>query len=83
VDGHLFCQPTEGGPLIPHSLDSDRGRCSVVKPLQGHTHGPECGHELVPHGDHFDFLVRVWCILLLLIVEIVWNHPCRAEKARR
>lgn len=22
-----------------------------------HTHGPGCGHEAVPHGDHLDFLV--------------------------
>src|SRR5262245_36828060 len=24
----------------------------------GHSHGPSCGHERVPHGDHFDFLVN-------------------------
>ena len=23
-----------------------------------HTHGPDCGHEAVPHGDHTDFLVN-------------------------
>jgi hypothetical protein len=22
-----------------------------------HTHGPRCGHEAVPHGDHVDYLV--------------------------
>jgi hypothetical protein len=22
-----------------------------------HRHGPACGHELVPHGDHTDYLV--------------------------
>ena len=22
-----------------------------------HTHGPSCGHEAVPHGDHTDYLV--------------------------
>jgi hypothetical protein len=22
-----------------------------------HTHGPGCGHEAVPHGDHVDYLV--------------------------
>lgn len=21
-----------------------------------HTHGPDCGHESVPHGDHVDYL---------------------------
>jgi hypothetical protein len=23
-----------------------------------HTHGPNCGHERVPHGDHVDYLVQ-------------------------
>lgn len=23
----------------------------------GHQHGPDCGHEAVPHGDHVDYLV--------------------------
>ncbi|MEM7165547.1 MAG: hypothetical protein AAF581_08785 [Planctomycetota bacterium] len=23
----------------------------------GHVHGPGCGHEAVPHGDHTDYLV--------------------------
>lgn len=23
----------------------------------GHRHGPGCGHEVVPHGDHVDYLV--------------------------
>lgn len=23
----------------------------------GHKHGPSCGHEAVPHGDHVDYLV--------------------------
>ena len=23
----------------------------------GHKHGPGCGHEAVPHGDHIDYLV--------------------------
>jgi hypothetical protein len=24
----------------------------------GHKHGPGCGHEPVPHGDHVDYLVE-------------------------
>lgn len=23
----------------------------------GHVHGPDCGHDAVPHGDHTDYLV--------------------------
>jgi hypothetical protein len=22
-----------------------------------HVHGPNCGHEAIPHGDHIDYLV--------------------------
>lgn len=25
---------------------------------RGHQHGPDCGHEVVPHGDHVDYLVE-------------------------
>jgi len=25
---------------------------------QAHTHGPACGHESIPHGDHTDYLVE-------------------------
>ncbi len=25
---------------------------------KGHRHGPGCGHEAVPHGDHMDYLVN-------------------------
>ncbi|HEY2049940.1 MAG TPA: hypothetical protein VGH03_11385 [Caulobacteraceae bacterium] len=28
-----------------------------VKAEAGHVHGPNCGHEAVPHGDHIDYLV--------------------------
>ena len=31
----------------------------------GHRHGPGCGHEAVPHGDHVDYLV-----------DGVLHHPC-------
>jgi hypothetical protein len=24
---------------------------------KAHVHGPDCGHERVPHGDHVDYLV--------------------------
>jgi hypothetical protein len=25
---------------------------------RGHRHGPGCGHDAVPHGDHTDYLVE-------------------------
>lgn len=24
----------------------------------GHVHGPGCGHEAIPHGDHVDYIVN-------------------------
>jgi hypothetical protein len=36
-------------------------RCTDGRRVAGHPavheHGPDCGHEPVPHGDHLDFLV--------------------------
>jgi hypothetical protein len=35
-------------------------RCDPAHRAQsrGHVHGPDCGHETVPHGDHTDYLVE-------------------------
>lgn len=40
--------------------------CSGHEPT--HTHGPDCGHETVPHGDHVDYLV-----------EGHLHHPCQGH----
>jgi hypothetical protein len=35
-------------------------RCEAafrIEAIPGHKHGPNCGHEAVPHGDHVDYLV--------------------------
>jgi hypothetical protein len=26
--------------------------------IKDHKHGPGCGHDIVPHGDHMDFLAE-------------------------
>jgi len=28
----------------------------------GHVHGPGCGHEAVPHGNHVDYTSAATCI---------------------
>jgi hypothetical protein len=37
-------------------------RCTPNHRSEGHEpahiHGPDCGHEAVPHGDHVDYLVN-------------------------
>ena len=38
----------------PHRCDPDHR----VEAEPGHVHGPNCGHETVPHGDHSDYLVN-------------------------
>lgn len=53
-DGHVHCASIE------FSAENPDG-CAPVENLAGHeathVHGDACGHEKVPHGDHFDFLV--------------------------
>ena len=29
----------------------------TAETMKRHLHGPNCGHEAVPHGDHIDYLV--------------------------
>ena len=31
--------------------------CNPIHSCKDHVHGPGCGHESVPHGDHLDYLV--------------------------
>eukprot|EP00743_Colponemidia_sp_Colp-15_P005001 GILK01005387.1.p1 GENE.GILK01005387.1~~GILK01005387.1.p1 ORF type:complete len:619 (+),score=66.58 GILK01005387.1:47-1903(+) len=58
--GELHC--TDGkGECEPHQLSLDYAECTPSHDCKGHvgehTHGPECGHEAVPHGNHVDYLV--------------------------
>jgi hypothetical protein len=62
-DGHLQHQAASG------QIEEHRIEVSAANPAdctQGHrcgghdsqhVHGPGCGHEAVPHGDHIDYLV--------------------------
>lgn len=50
VDDHVIAV----GEWHPDSCTGGRG-CSGHEP--GHVHGPGCGHEPVPHGEHLDYLV--------------------------
>lgn len=62
-DGHLHHQ-TDAGAVEEHSLpvtDTNPESCTPAHTCSGHdsghVHGPDCGHEAVPHGDHVDYLV--------------------------
>jgi len=61
-DGHLH-HPHEDhfdehaiavSPANPDRCTPDHNCAGHPK---GHKHGPGCGHEAVPHGDHVDYLV--------------------------
>eukprot|EP00803_Ostreobium_quekettii_P001521 evm.model.scf_1448.4 EVM.evm.TU.scf_1448.4 scf_1448:19652-28364(+) len=52
----LLCRTNADEDLFECSLDAQES-CELVSLLDGHTHGPNCGHELVPHGNHYDYLV--------------------------
>lgn len=61
-DGHLHS--AHGDHFDEHSLPvsaDNPADCTPDHSCSGHTaehqHGPGCGHEAVPHGDHVDYLV--------------------------
>jgi hypothetical protein len=61
-NGHLH--HVENGRTEEHVLEvsaENPDRCAVEHRACGHAavhqHGPGCGHEAVPHGDHIDYLV--------------------------
>jgi hypothetical protein len=56
-DGHLH-HPHEGH-IEEHTIEvsaKNPDRCTPSVHCE-HQHGPGCGHEAVPHGDHVDYLV--------------------------
>jgi len=61
-DGHLHHQ--SGKAVEEHTLAVSSDNPAVCTPAhdcgahdKAHRHGPGCGHEAVPHGDHTDYLV--------------------------
>src|SRR6267143_4731001 len=61
-DGHLHHM--HGDHVDEHVIAVDTTNPVKCTPQVhcAHGHGPNCGHEEVPHGDHVDYLV---CRLLL------------------
>lgn len=62
-DGHLH-HVREDGRVEEHRLQVTAENPAVCTPQHScdghaadHVHGPGCGHEPVPHGDHVDYLV--------------------------
>jgi len=62
-DGHIH--NLHEGHVDEHKLevnsknpDDCTPRHSCEGHEKGHIHGPSCGHEAIPHGDHVDYLVQ-------------------------
>ncbi len=62
-DGHLHHQ-REDGTVEEHVIPVSEKNPDGCTPEHAcghhdadHVHGPGCGHEAVPHGDHVDYLV--------------------------
>ncbi|MBM3825100.1 MAG: hypothetical protein FJ404_19855 [Verrucomicrobia bacterium] len=62
-DGHLH-SPHEDhydehvlGVSSANPVECTPGGHNCAGHAAGHRHGPGCGHEAVPHGDHVDYLV--------------------------
>lgn len=57
-DGHLHC-PHEDHyhEHVIEVSETNPDGCHPIECDSNHIHGPGCGHERVPHGDHFDYLV--------------------------
>mgnify|MGYP005849516093 CR=1 FL=1 len=61
-DGHLHHHT--GAGVEEHTIPVDATNPNACTPnhhcpghAADHVHGPNCGHEAVPHGDHVDYLV--------------------------
>ena len=62
-DGHLHY--SHEGHIDEHTIEvstANPADCTGGHVCEGHTtehtHGADCGHEAVPHGDHTDYLVE-------------------------
>ena len=61
-DGHLH--HVHGDHVDEHAIEvggGNKAECGQGHACSAHAadhkHGPGCGHEAVPHGDHVDYLV--------------------------
>jgi hypothetical protein len=56
---HLHGDHVEEHRIAVNSMNPDK--CTPTHDCSGHdkthVHGPKCGHEAVPHGNHVDYLV--------------------------
>jgi hypothetical protein len=57
-DGH-FHSMTASGQALEHNVRVATSKEHVKASAEsGHTHGANCGHERIQHGDHSDYVVE-------------------------
>lgn len=57
-DGHLHHPHSDHcDEHVIEVSEKNPDSCVPIHGCDGHTHGPGCGHEAVPHGDHVDYIV--------------------------
>eukprot|EP00210_Caulerpa_lentillifera_P009391 g8953.t1 len=58
LNDKLWYQKRSANAFFPWKLEHNDGlNCTYVDAFEDHTHGPDCGHEMVSHEDHFDYVV--------------------------
>lgn len=82
VDGKLYCQLADA--WVPHVLPADPPSAAPIRAAatHDHMHGPSCGHEMVPHGDHVDYLVGKGSLSAGCIPHLasgVWVSQCAQQ----
>jgi hypothetical protein len=53
-----MCTEITSTSTSSRSTSANPAQCTPQTRCPGHTHGPACGHEAIPHGDHVDYLVN-------------------------
>lgn len=52
------CHPNKACGCVAGCACDCNTSCSCDCHGSDHVHGPDCGHEAVPHGDHIDYIVN-------------------------
>ena len=56
-DGHLHYMHEDHVDEHAVAVDATNPEKCTPQVHCSHAHGPNCGHQAVPHGDHVDYLV--------------------------
>ena len=69
-DGHLHHMHEDHVDEHVIAVDATNPVQCTPQTRCSHKHGPSCGHEAVPHGDHVDYLVSGRCTIRTAIIAM-------------